>query len=106
MRTPAQRFTPYAVKFRQVCGAIAAYAPSDETRNLHAVARALESATRAGATRMAGRLAPVARTALAEMSRDSHPDEVVSAGIEDALEALNRLTNMIRCSDPDPVAMP
>lgn len=41
-RTPAQRFTPYAVQFRQVCGAIAAYAPGDETRKLHAVSRSLE----------------------------------------------------------------
>ena len=33
-------------------------------------------------------------------------DEVVMAGIEDAREALNRLSNMIRCNDPDPVARP
>lgn len=46
------------------------------------------------------------RTPAQRLSRDSHPDGVVSAGIGDALEALNRLTNMIRCNDPDPVARP
>ncbi len=102
MRTPAQRFTPYAVQFRQVCGAIAAYAPSDETRKLHAASRSLEGATRAGATRMAGKLAPTARDALDALTGD----EVVVAGREDAREALNRLSNMIRCNDPDPVARP
>ena len=98
MRTPAQRFTPYAVKFRQVCGAIAAYAPSDEARKLHAVSRSLEGATRAGATRMAGKLAPTARDALDALTGD----EVVGAGTEDAREALNRLTKHDPMQRPRP----
>lgn len=101
-RTPAQRFTPHAVQFRQVCGAIAAYAPGDETRKLHAVSRSLEGATRAGATRMADKLAPSAREALDALTGD----EVVMAGREDAREALNRLCNMVRCNDPDPRDVP
>jgi hypothetical protein len=100
LRTPGQRFTPYAVRLRQIATALHQYAPSDASKELRDTCRALESATRGEGLRMVRTLVNAARSELADLA-DVGP--VTRAGKLDAEEALNRLAGMIGKGDPSPL---
>jgi len=99
--------TRYAVRLRHLASSARLVDPGVKPYvALHDQARALEAAVRAEAPEMAGHLIGECRRTLAGIRATSTGDPFEAAVVADGRAALNRLANMIRCNDPDPLDPP
>lgn len=107
MKSMMQAQVRYATRVRQVAAAARIVDPGMKPYGeLYDRARALESAVRGEAPEMTRLLIGRCRATLVELRATSTGDEFEAAVVADGRAALNRLANLIRCNDPDPLDPP
>ncbi len=97
----------YAVKIRQLAAAARIIDPGMKPYGeLYDQGRALEAAVRGEAEEMTVLLIGRCRATLVALRATSTGDPFEAAVVADGRAALNRLANLIRCNDPDPLDPP
>lgn len=107
MKSPVIAQTRYAVKLRHIAASARIVDPGMKPYGaLYDQGRALEAAVRAEAEDMPRLLIGRCRATLVELRATPTGDEFEAAVVADGRAALNRLANLIRCNDPDPLDPP